>query len=197
MSQIGIKQTINMPDGKTITIETGKLAKQAHGSVVVQMGKTMMLATIVSNQDASKGVDFLPLTVEYQEKYASAGRFPGGFFKREARPSEHEILISRLVDRALRPLFPDDYHADTFVNISLISSDTDIMPDALACLAASAAIAVSDILQSTTSKGDRLASIHADTARMLQEVDADTDASASSNSSAVAPGADVPLTGCC
>lgn len=145
MSQIGIKQTINMPDGKTITIETGKLAKQAHGSVVVQMGKTMMLATIVSNQDASKGVDFLPLTVEYQEKYASAGRFPGGFFKREARPSEHEILISRLVDRALRPLFPDDYHADTFVNISLISSDTDIMPDALACLAASAAIAVSDI----------------------------------------------------
>lgn len=145
MSQIGIKQIINMPDGKTITIETGKLAKQAHGSVVVQMGKTMVLATIVSNQDASKGVDFLPLTVEYQEKYASAGRFPGGFFKREARPSEHEILISRLVDRALRPLFPDDYHADTFVNISLISSDLDIMPDALACLAASAAIAVSDI----------------------------------------------------
>jgi polyribonucleotide nucleotidyltransferase len=145
MSQIGIKQTINMPDGKLITIETGKLAKQAHGSVVVQMDKTMLLATIVSNQEASKGIDFLPLTVEYQEKYASAGRFPGGFFKREARPSEHEILISRLVDRALRPLFPDDYHADTFVNISLISSDPDVMPDALACLAASTAIAVSDI----------------------------------------------------
>lgn len=145
MSQIGIKQTVNMPDGKVITIETGKLAKQAHGSVVIQMDKTMLLATIVSNQEASKGIDFLPLTVEYQEKYASAGRFPGGFFKREARPSEHEILISRLVDRALRPLFPDDYHADTFVNISLISSDPDIMPDALACLAASAAIAVSDI----------------------------------------------------
>jgi len=145
MSQIGTKQIINMPDGKTISIETGKLAKQAHGSVVVQMGNTMILASIVSNQEASKGIDFLPLTVEYQEKYASSGRFPGGFFKREARPSEHEILISRLVDRALRPLFPDDYHADTFVNISLISCDTDIMPDALACLAASAAIAVSDI----------------------------------------------------
>lgn len=145
MSKIGISKTFNMPDGTPITIETGKLAKQANGSVVVRMGDTMLLATVVSNKDATPGIDFLPLTVEYQEKYAAAGKFPGGFFKREARPSEYEILISRLVDRALRPLFPDDYHADTQVMISLISSGNNIMPDALACLAASAAIAVSDI----------------------------------------------------
>jgi len=145
MSKIGISKTFNMPDGTPITIETGKLAKQANGSVVVRMGNTMLLATVVSNKDAMPGIDFLPLTVEYQEKYASAGKFPGGFFKREARASEYEILICRLVDRALRPLFPDDYHADTQVMISLISSGLDIMPDALACLAASAAIAVSDI----------------------------------------------------
>ncbi len=134
-----------MPDGQEITIETGKLAKQAHGSVVVKMGGTMLLATVVSNEDAKEGVDFLPLTVEYQEKYASTGKFPGGFFKREARPSENEILISRLVDRALRPLFPDDYHSDTLVSIQLISSDKVHLPDCLACLAASAALAVSDI----------------------------------------------------
>ncbi len=134
-----------MPDGQEITIETGKLAKQAHGSVVVKMGGTMLLATVVSNEDAKEGVDFLPLTVEYQEKYASTGKFPGGFFKREARPSESEILISRLVDRALRPLFPDDYHSDTLVSIQLISSDKVHLPDCLACLAASAALAVSDI----------------------------------------------------
>lgn len=145
MSIQAITKTIDIGDGRTITIETGKLAKQAHGSVVVRMGDTMLLATVVSNKEAKDGVDFMPLTVEYQEKYASVGRFPGGFFKREARPSEYEILIARLVDRALRPLFPDDYHADTQVQINLISADKEILPDALAGLAASAALAVSDI----------------------------------------------------
>jgi polyribonucleotide nucleotidyltransferase len=142
---IGVRKTFAMPDGKEITIETGKLAKQAHGSVVVTMGGTMLLAAVVSNEEAKEGVDFLPLTVEYQEKYGSAGRFPGGFFKREARPSENEILTCRLVDRALRPLFPDDYHADTTITINLISSDRLQLPDSLACLAASAALAVSNI----------------------------------------------------
>lgn len=137
--------TIDLGDGKIIEIETGKLAKQAHGSVVVKMGDTMLLATVVSNQDAKDGVDFMPLTVDYREKYASTGRFPGGFFKREARPSDDEILTMRLVDRALRPLFPEDYHSDTQVQIMLLSSDKKEMPDALACLAASAALAVSDI----------------------------------------------------
>lgn len=145
MSINPITQTITMADGKVITIETGKLAKQADGSVVLKTGNTMLLATVVSNKDAKPGTDFLPLSVDYQEKYASVGRFPGGFFKREARLSEYEILISRLVDRALRPLFPDDYHADVQVMISLISSDKDILPDALAGLAASAAISISDI----------------------------------------------------
>ncbi len=128
-----------------ITIETGKLAKQADGSVVVRMGDTMLLATVVSSREAKEGMDYLPLSVDYQEKFASAGRIPGGFFKREARPSEYEILISRLIDRALRPLFPDDYHAEIQVLIYLISSDPTIMPDSLVGLAASAAIAVSDI----------------------------------------------------
>lgn len=145
MSKIGISKSFDLGDGRTINIETGKLAKQADGSVVVKMGDTMLLATIVTKKEAAENVDFLPLSVEYQEKYASAGRFPGGFFKREARPSEHEILISRLVDRAIRPLFPDDYHAELQLQISLISADKNIMPDALACLAASSAIAVSDI----------------------------------------------------
>lgn len=144
-NKIGVQHSFQLSDGRTITIETGKLAKQADGSVVVKMGDTMLLATIVTKTEAAENVDFLPLSVEYQEKYAAAGRFPGGFFKREARLSEYEILISRLVDRALRPLFPDDYHAETQVQISLISSDKNDMPDALACLAASAAIAVSDI----------------------------------------------------
>src|SRR5690606_52056 len=126
-------------------ISTGKLAKQADGSVVVKQGKTMLLATVVSAQEAKPGTDFLPLSVDYQEKYAATGRIPGGFLRREARLSDYEILISRLVDRALRPLFPEDYHADTQVMISLISADKDIMPDALAGLAASAALAVSDI----------------------------------------------------
>ncbi len=145
MSQIGITHSFDSGDGRIITLETGKLAKQADGSVVVKIGNTMILATIVSNKDAKEGVDFLPLTVDYQEKYASAGRFPGGFFKREAKLSDYEVLISRIVDRAMRPQFPDDYHADTQLMLSLISSDGDTMPDALVGLAASAAIAVSDI----------------------------------------------------
>jgi len=140
-----IKKEIPLSDGRIITIETGKLAKQAHGSVVICMNNTMLLATVVSASEAKEDVDFMPLSVDYREKYSASGRFPGGFLKREARPSDYEILISRLVDRALRPLFPDDYHAETFVNIDLISSDGETMPDALAGLAASAAIAVSDI----------------------------------------------------
>jgi len=145
MNKIGVQTSFDLGDGRIISIETGKLAKQADGSVVVRMGDTMLLATIVTKTVAAENVDFLPLSVEYQEKYAATGRFPGGFFKREARLSEYEILISRLVDRALRPLFPSDYHAETQVQISLISAEKDNMPDALACLAASAAIAVSDI----------------------------------------------------
>lgn len=140
-----INKTINLPDGRTITIETGKLAKQAHGSVVVRMGNTMLLATVVANKEAKEGVDFLPLSVDYQEKFASTGKVPGGFLKRESRLSDYEILISRLVDRAIRPMFPSDYHADIQIAISLISGDEDALPDALAALAASAALAVSDI----------------------------------------------------
>ncbi len=140
-----IQKTIDLGDGKIITLETGKLAKQADGAVVVRMGDTMLLATVVAKSEVREGQSFLPLSVDYQEKYAAAGRFPGGFFKREARPSEHEILISRLVDRALRPMFPDFYQAETQVLISLISADKDTLPDALAGLAASAALSVSDI----------------------------------------------------
>jgi len=140
-----IEKIIELGDGRSITIETGKLAKQADGSVVVKMGKTMLLATVVSAKDAKPDVDFMPLSVDYKEKFSALGRFPGGFMKREGRPSDYEILVSRLVDRALRPLFPEDYHADTFVSINLISADADTMPDALAGLAASAALAVSDI----------------------------------------------------
>ncbi len=142
---LGTTQTITGSNGETITIETGKLAKQADGSVVVRQGDTMLLAAVVSNKEAKEGIDFLPLTVDYREKYASAGKFPGGFFKREARPSDNEILTMRLIDRALRPLFSGDYHADTQVMVSLISSDKSTQPDALACLASSAALAVSDI----------------------------------------------------
>ena len=140
-----IKKTIDLGDGRTITIETGKLAKQADGAVEVRMGNTMLLATVVSAQEAGEGVDFMPLQVEYKEKYSAYGRFPGGFTKREGRASDYEILTARLVDRVLRPLFPDNYHADTFVNIIMFSSDGHDMPDALAGLAASAALAVSDI----------------------------------------------------
>lgn len=141
----GIVKTFDIGDGRTISIETGRLAKQADGSVVVRMGDTMLLATVVARKEAAENVDFMPLSVEYREKYASSGRFPGGFFKREAKPSDYEVLIARLVDRALRPLFPDNFHAETQVIITLISSDNDILPDALAGLAASAALAVSDI----------------------------------------------------
>jgi len=145
MSLNVIKKVIDLGDGRTIEIETGKLAKQADGSVVIKMGDTMLLATVVSSKEAKEGVDFLPLSVDYQEKYAATGRIPGGFLRREARLSDYEVLISRLVDRALRPMFPDDYHADTQVMISLISADKDIMPDCLAGLAASAALSCSDI----------------------------------------------------
>lgn len=140
-----IKKSFDLGDGRMVEIETGKLAKQADGSVVVKMGDTMLLATVVSAKEAKPGTDFLPLSVDYQEKYAAAGRIPGGFLRREARLSDYEVLISRLVDRALRPLFPEDYHADTQVMISLISADKNIMPDCLAGLAASAALSVSDI----------------------------------------------------
>ncbi|MEC4116955.1 polyribonucleotide nucleotidyltransferase [Myroides phaeus] len=139
------KEIIDLGDGRSISIETGKLAKQADGSVVVRMGDCMLLATAVSARTSNPGVDFLPLTVDYREKFAAAGRFPGGFFKREARPSDQEILTMRLVDRVLRPLFPDDYHAETQVMIQMMSHDENVMPDALAGLAASAALAVSDI----------------------------------------------------
>ncbi len=140
-----VKKTITLPDGREITIETGKLAKQADGAVEVRMGNTMLLATVCSAQEAGEGVDFMPLTVEYKEKYASIGRYPGGFQKREGRASDYEILTSRLVDRVLRPLFPEDYHADTFVNVILFSADEHDAPDALAGIAASAALACSDI----------------------------------------------------
>ena len=144
MSQAIIK-TIDLGDGRTISIETGRLAKQADGAVVVRMGDTMLLATVVSAKEANENVDFMPVSVDYREKFSAAGRFPGGFLKREARPSDDEILVARLVDRAIRPLFPEDYHAETAVMISLISVDPDVMPDSLAGLAASAAIAVSDV----------------------------------------------------
>ncbi len=140
-----ISKTFDIGDGRTITIETGKLAKQADGSVVVKFGNTMLLATVCAKKEAGENVDFMPLTVDYQEKYAAAGRFPGGFLRREARPSDYEVLISRLIDRALRPLFPDDYHADTQVLVTLMSLDEEMLPDCLAALAASAAIAVSDV----------------------------------------------------
>ena len=140
-----ITKTFQLSDGREVSIETGKLAKQADGSVVVSMGNAKILATVVSSKEAKEGVDFLPLSVDYQEKFAAAGKIPGGFLKREGRLSDYEVLICRLVDRALRPLFPSDYHADTQVFISLISADPNVMPDALAALAASAAISVSDI----------------------------------------------------
>ncbi|WP_299578242.1 polyribonucleotide nucleotidyltransferase [uncultured Sunxiuqinia sp.] len=140
-----IIKTIDLGDGRTISIETGRLAKQADGAVVVRMGDTMLLATVVSAKEAKEDVDFMPVSVDYREKFSAAGRFPGGFLKREARPSDDEILVARLVDRALRPLFPSDYHAETAVMISLISYDENVMADSLAGLAASAAIAVSDV----------------------------------------------------
>ena len=140
-----INKTIELADGRTITIETVKLAKQADGAVTVRMGNTVLLATVCAAKDANPGVDFMPLQVEYKEKYSAFGRFPGGFTKREGKASDYEILTSRLVDRALRPLFPDNYHAEVYVNVILFSADGEDMPDALAGLAASAALAVSDI----------------------------------------------------
>jgi polyribonucleotide nucleotidyltransferase len=140
-----IIKSCTLPDGREITIESGKLARQADGSVVLSMGNTKILATVVANQDAKEGTDFLPLSVDYQEKFASMGKIPGGFLRREGKLSDYEVLISRLVDRAIRPLFPDDYHADVQVNLQLISGDTNALPDALAAFAASAALSVSDI----------------------------------------------------
>lgn len=140
-----ISKTCKLPDGREITIETGKLARQSDGSVVLRMGNTMLLASVVANEDAKEGTDFLPLSVDYQEKFASTGKVPGGFLKRESKLSDYEVLISRLVDRAIRPLFPDDFHADTQVMIYLISGDENALPDSLAAFAASAALSVSDI----------------------------------------------------
>lgn len=173
-----VTKTIELADGRTITIETGKLAKQADGSVVVKMGNTMILATVVSAQEAKEDVDFMPLTVDYREKFSAAGRFPGGFLKREGRPSDEEILVARLVDRALRPLFPSDYHAETAMMISLISADTDSTADALAGLAASAAIAVSDVPFETHISEVRVARINGEfvinpTATQMKEADID------------------------
>ena len=140
-----ITKSVALPDGRVITLETGKLAKQADGSVELRMGNTVLLATVCAAKDAVPGTDFMPLQVEYREKYASFGRYPGGFTKREGKASDNEILTCRLVDRALRPLFPDNYHAEVYVNIILFSADGVDMPDALAGFAASAALAVSDI----------------------------------------------------
>lgn len=169
---------IDLGDGRVITLETGKLARQADGSVLLRTGRTMLLATVVSAKEAREDVDFMPLSVDYKEKYASTGRFPGGFLKREARPSDYEVLISRLVDRVLRPLFPDDYHAETFVTINLISADMDIIPDSLAGLAASAALMISDIPFNGPISEVRVARINGSfvvnpTASQLKEADMD------------------------
>ncbi|HYH55864.1 MAG TPA: polyribonucleotide nucleotidyltransferase, partial [Anseongella sp.] len=145
MSQSGITKSFDLGDGREISIETGRLAKQADGSVVVRMGDAMLLATVVSSKEAKPGADFLPMSVDYQEKFAAMGRIPGSFMRRESRLSDYEVLISRLVDRALRPMFPDDYHADTQIMITMISGDKEVTPDSLAGLAASAALTISDI----------------------------------------------------
>jgi polyribonucleotide nucleotidyltransferase len=172
------EKIIDLGDGRTITLETGRMARQANGSVLLKMGKTMLLATVVSAPDAKEDTDFMPLSVEYKEKYASSGRIPGGFLKREARPSDYEILISRLVDRALRPLFPEDFHAETFVTISLISADMDIIPDALAGLAASAALTISNVPFNGPMSEVRIARVNKTfivnpTATQLKEADID------------------------
>lgn len=140
-----ISVSFQMGDGREVSIETGRMARQADGAVVVRQGNAMLLATVVAAKEPRPGQSFFPLTVDYQEKYASAGRIPGSFFKREGRLSDTEVLISRLIDRALRPLFPDDYYCDVQVLVSLISSDPEVLPDSLACFAASAAMAVSDV----------------------------------------------------
>ena len=138
-------KTFDIGDGREITLETGRLARQADGSVTVKIGNNILLATVVATDEPKPGQEFFPLSVDYMEKFASAGRIPGSFFKREGRLNDYEILISRLIDRALRPLFPEDYFCEVQVIITLISSDSEIMPDAMACLAASAALAVSDV----------------------------------------------------
>ena len=140
-----INKKIQLADGRVIEIETGKLAKQAAGSAVVKMGGTMLLATVTAATEVKEGTDFMPLTVDYKEKFYSAGRFPGGFMKREGKSSDYEILVSRLIDRPIRPLWPDDFHLEVFVNVTLISAEKDIQPDALAGLAASCALATSDL----------------------------------------------------
>jgi polyribonucleotide nucleotidyltransferase len=145
MSSKIITKTCKLPDGREITIETGKLARQADGAVVLRMGNTMLLATVVANQTHKEGTDFLPMSVDYQEKFGGMGKIPGGFLRREGRLSDYEVLISRLVDRAVRPLFPDDYHAETQISIQMISGDENALPDALAAFAASSALSVSDI----------------------------------------------------
>lgn len=172
------EKNIDLGDGRIITLETGRMARQADGSVLLKMGKTMLLATVVAAKEAKEDTDFMPLSVEYKEKYASSGRIPGGFLKRESRPSDYEILISRLVDRALRPLFPEDFHAETFVTVNLISADMDIIPDALAGLAASAALALSDIPFNGPMSEVRVARINNNfvinpTATQLKEADID------------------------
>src|SRR5215207_5545732 len=140
-----IKVTFDIGDGRIVTIETGKMARQADGAVTVRLGNCIILATVVANKEPREGQEFFPLSVDYQEKFAAAGRIPGSFFRREARLNDYEILTSRLIDRALRPLFPEDYFCDVQVLVTLVSSDTEVMPDSLACLAASAALAVSDV----------------------------------------------------
>src|SRR4028119_1523226 len=140
-----INVTFDIGDGRMVTIETGKMARQADGAVTVRLGNCIILATVVANKEPKEGQAFFPLSVDYQEKFASAGRIPGSFFKRESRLNDYEVLTSRLIDRALRPLFPDDYFCEVQVLITLISSDPEVMPDALACLAASAALALSNI----------------------------------------------------
>ena len=145
MGPEGITQIIKMPNGQEISINTGRYAKQADGSALLRCGDTVLLATVCSATEVAPETDFFPLSVDYREKYYAAGKFPGGFFKREAKPSDYEVLISRLIDRALRPLFPDDYHAETIVQVNLLSAEKNVAPDALAALAASAAISVSDI----------------------------------------------------
>src|SRR5690606_23126062 len=140
-----LTHSFHLPDGREVILETGKLAAQAHGSVLVRLGNTMLLATVVSNKEAKEGQPLFPWSVDYQEKFAAAGRVPGNFFRREGRPSDYEVIICRLVDRALRPLFPEGYMNETQVIINLLSADKDTLPDALAALAASAALSVSDI----------------------------------------------------
>lgn len=193
MSYNEIKQIIQLEDGREITISTGKLAKQAHGSVEVRMGNTHLLATVVSNKTAQEGVDFLPLTVDYREKFSASGRFPGGFLKREARPSDREILTMRLADRVLRPMFPSDYHAEVQIMISLNSHDENIEPDSLVALAASSAIAVSDIPFNGPISEVRVARINGifkinPSLKELEEADIDLMVGASSDSIAMVEG---------